>query len=361
MLTLGIANEDLKEASVMSHVSTSTAKAPQNSSAMPAWIPGIALSILISLAALGWDGRSYWLNGVMLAIVSGTIIGNLLPSVRATLKVGVDFCLKKLLRLVVILMGLQYSLKAALTTGGQAMVVILAAVILGLISAYALGRWLGLSQKLSALIGVGTAICGASAIATVSPVIDAEDQDVALSIATIFLFNTLALLFYPLLGGLLGMSDTAFGTWVGTAVHDTSSVLATGFAYSEQAGLVGTVVKLTRTVLLVPLVAAFAIGMAYQGGKKTGVKGVLASFPLFILGFVALSAINSLGFISPEIASGAKSVSKVLVVVVMAAVGLSLDVQKLKVTGLRFLYTGFVASVVVGLASLLLIHLFEIQ
>jgi uncharacterized integral membrane protein (TIGR00698 family) len=328
---------------------------------MPAWVPGLTVALLIALAALGWDGRTHWLNGVIIAIVAGAVLGNMLPGIRSALKPGIDFALKKLLRVVIILMGLQFSLAAAVKTGGQALAVILVSVLLGLTVAYAIGRAFGLNRKLALLIGAGTSICGATAIATVAPILDAEDQDVALSIATVFLFNTMALLVYPVIGSAIGLTDQAFGTWVGTAVHDTSAVLATGFAYSEQAGLVGTVVKLTRTIMIVPLAAAFAIGAAYQGAKKTGAAGVLKGFPWFILGFLALSVVNTLGFASPEMLTFGKTASKLLVAIVMASVGLSLDFAKLKVTGFRFLYTGFAASAVVGVVSLMLIYLLGIH
>src|SRR5690606_6815366 len=125
-------------------------------------------------------------------------------------------------------------------------------------------RWLGLSGHLKTMIGVGTAICGASAIAAVAPILRPDERDTALAISTIFLFNVVAVLLFPLLGHLLQLSDLGFGLWAGTAINDTSSVVAAGYSYSSAAGDLATIVKLTRATLIIPVCVALAVWVAWR-------------------------------------------------------------------------------------------------
>jgi uncharacterized integral membrane protein (TIGR00698 family) len=211
------------------------------------------------------------------------------------------------------------------------------------------------------LIGAGTAICGGTAIVTVGPLIRASDDEIAYAITTIFAFNVIAILTYPVIGHALGMGPLAFGTWTGTSVNDTSAVVATGFLFSSAAAATATIVKLTRTVLLVPLAVAYAVGAALRDGS-TGDRPsvhrlVLAAMPWFVLMFVALAVANTVGWIPVALAHVATSASKFLIVVVLAAVGLHTSIPALAQRGPRPMALGFAVAGLLSLASLVLINL----
>lgn len=321
-----------------------------------ATIPGVAAAALIALVAVAGSGRIAWLSPVVLAMAAGVLLGNLVPAIREPIRPGVDLCLSLLLRSAIVLMGLQFSLTAALAVGGSLFLLVLIIVLAGLIAGLLTGRLLGLGARLSLLIGAGTSICGATAVATIAPLIDADERDVALAMGTIFLFNTLALLSYPLLGALLGLSQPAFGTWVGVAIHDTSSVLAAGFLYGDQAGLTATLVKLTRTTFLVPLALVLAFGGVAVRGRPAGRQGLLARMPWFILGFLLLALVGTAGWVPEALLAGAKSLAKGLIVVVLAAAGLNLNLSQVRAVGWRLVAAGLIASVAVGGLGLALIY-----
>ena len=204
---------------------------------------------------------------------------------------------------------------------------------------------------------MGTAICGGSAIAAVSPVIGAKDDEIAYAMATIFLFNVIAVLIFPPLGHLLKFSDTAFGLWAGTAVNDTSSVVAAGYAFSNQAGAYATIVKLTRTTMIIPVSLIFAGAIAWQR-KKLSQRGSAAKysftaiFPWFILGFLLASLLNTLGLLKGNTAVYLSYTGKFLIVMALAAVGLSADLKQMVGPGLKPLLLGLIVWFVVSLVSI---------
>ena len=221
-----------------------------------------------------------------------------------------------------------------------------------------IGRAFRLNWKTYSLINAGTGICGGSAIAAIAPVIDADDLDIAYGMSATFLFDTIMIVVFPILGRAMGLSDAAFGLWAGTAVNDTSSVVATGFAFSEAAGDFATMVKLTRTLAIIPTVLVFsAISMhlkkkeaaAQNNSAKVNMKSV---FPWFILGFLAMSLLCSIGLIPASAASILKTISKFLMVAALAAIGLNTDFSKLCKSGARPMLHGFVISLLVVLVAI---------
>ena len=229
---------------------------------------------------------------------------------------------------------------------------------------YFIGKALGLNWKLSNLISAGTGICGGSAIAAIAPTIDADDNDVAYAMSATFLFDMAMIILFPIMGRALGMSDEAFGIWAGTAVNDTSSVVATGYAFSEGAGDFATMVKLTRTLAIIPTVITFAfIQMNIKrkesvANQKVGRSlkanfSIAKIFPWFILGFLAMSIVASVFPIPAAVASGAKSTSKFLMVCALAAIGLNTSFASMKKAGIRPMLHGFVISTLVVLVALL--------
>jgi uncharacterized integral membrane protein (TIGR00698 family) len=202
------------------------------------------------------------------------------------------------------------------------------------------------------LIGVGTAICGASAIAAVASVVDPPEADLALSVATIFLYNVVAVLLFPALGHLLHLTQSAFGTWAGTAINDTSSVVAAGYAYGHEAGVQATIVKLTRATLILPIVAVIALVRVRRlrgGPMRPPWRSVV---PWFIVWFLAAAAVNTVGAVPATWHGPIAAVASFAIAVALAAIGLQTDLRRLLRTGGRPLALGLVLWALVAVASL---------
>jgi len=227
---------------------------------------------------------------------------------------------------------------------------------MGLGTALVVGRLLGVHWRMRCLIGMGTTICGGSAIAALAPVIRAKADEIAYAITVIFFFNMLAVFSFPLIGHLLGLSDTGFGLWDGTAVNDTSAVVAAGFAYSQAAGIIATIVKLTRTTLIIPLVIGFGLAMPWldpstvQGEMSLGRRAYQA-VPTFVLLFVLASGLNSLGVLGPY-APDVQLLGRWVMVVALAAVGLQAHWKAFVGAGTKPLVLGFTTWMAVALSSL---------
>jgi uncharacterized integral membrane protein (TIGR00698 family) len=228
---------------------------------------------------------------------------------------------------------------------------------------YLIGKALKLNWKLSNLISAGTGICGGSAIAAIAPTIDADNNDVAYAMSATFLFDMAMILLFPIMGRALGMSDMAFGLWAGTAVNDTSSVVATGYAFSEAAGDFATMVKLTRTLSIIPTVLIFAfinLNLKRKEAKLNNTDGselkaqfsIKKIFPWFILGFVALSVVASIFTIPSAVVVHTKSASKLLMVSALAAIGLNTSFSSMKKSGIRPMIHGFIISALVVVVAL---------
>lgn len=220
-------------------------------------------------------------------------------------------------------------------------------------TAWLLGRWLGIAPKLKLLIGVGTAICGGSAIAAVTPVIKPEEHETAFAISTIFLFNIVALLVFPALGHWMNMTDAGFGLWAGTAINDTSSVVAAAFSYSAAAGEYATIVKLTRATLIIPICLVLALWVAWKEKKQGANDFSLARiFPWFIVWFLVASAIRSVGLIPDAIQPYLQTAAHGLIIVSLTAIGLSSDMRRMATTGIRPIVLGLGVWVAVASSSL---------
>jgi uncharacterized integral membrane protein (TIGR00698 family) len=215
-----------------------------------------------------------------------------------------------------------------------------------------LGRFLGIEAPLRTLLAVGTGICGASAIAAVSSVVEVEAVDVAYAISTIFVFNVTAVLLFPPLGHLLGLGTHAFGLWAGTAVNDTSSVVAAGYAYSHAAGNYAVVVKLTRTLLIVPIVLVLVGLERRRTGATAPARSPGRFVPLFLVGFVLAAAANSFGLIGGSARHDCSLVALFLVAVALAGIGLSAQFARIRSTGFRPLLLGGVLWLLVAVSSL---------
>jgi uncharacterized integral membrane protein (TIGR00698 family) len=220
--------------------------------------------------------------------------------------------------------------------------------------AYFVGRALGLDRDLRRLLGVGTAICGGSAIAALSSVIEADQADIAYALGAVFLFNVVAVIIFPGLGHLMQLSQSAFGLWAGTAINDTSSVVAAAFAYGHAAGNSAVIVKLTRTTLIIPIVLFYAwrrISEHRNTGKKIPWLSII---PWFILWFLVAAAINSLGLIPAAAHPALATIALFAITVALAAVGLGTDVAKIRSAGFRPLLLGAILWIAIAISSLLI-------
>lgn len=324
----------------------------------PTLLPGLALSALIATLAWRMGQFAPLIGAAVLALLVGLVLGNA-GQLPVAIRPGLDFTLKRLLRVAIVLFGAGLSFIEVLNLGGASLAIIVIAIVLATGLTWIFGRWLRAPSRLVSLIGVGTAICGATAIITVGPIIRARAEETAFAVTTIFLFNMLAVLVYPLLGHALALTDSAFGVWAGTAIHDTSSVLAASYTFSDAAGQAATVVKLTRTLMLVPLALLIGVAQSYRAtrdGRPAGAGIRLAHiFPWFILWFALAALLNTAGVITPGAARLGSLVGKFLIVMVMAAVGLGADLRQMRRIGGRPFLIGLFASILIAVASLLLI------
>lgn len=328
-------------------------------------LPGIALAAAVALLACWLESLLpiHLIGSAVIAMFIGMFLNQ---AVRRTdmFSSGLKFTSKKILKFAIILLGLSLNITTILNVGRMSLMVMVFTLLTCFGGGYFVGRALGLNWKLSNLISAGTGICGGSAIAAIAPTIDADDNDVAYAMSATFLFDMAMIVLFPIMGRALGMSDQAFGIWAGTAVNDTSSVVATGYAFSEAAGDFATMVKLTRTLAIIPTVLTFALiqlnikrkeAMASQqdGSALKANVSIKKIFPWFILGFLAMSIVASLFPIPAQMVSSAKSASKFLMVCALSAIGLNTSFASMKKAGIRPMIHGFIISVLVVIVALL--------
>ncbi len=321
-------------------------------------IPGLAASMLIALVARYIESilPIHVIGASVIALLLGMVINSFWKP--AWLKAGLKFTSKKILKLAIILLGASLSVNVILSVGKMSLIVMVFTLLTCFGGGYFIGKALGLNWKLSNLISAGTGICGGSAIAAIAPVIDAEDKDIAYAMSATFLFDMAMIILFPIMGNALGLSDMAYGLWAGTAVNDTSSVVAAGYAFSEGAGDFATMVKLTRTLSIIPTVLVFAfINLRIKSKNNEDVSkekkiNIWGLFPWFIVGFIALAIINSLGLIPEFISSAAKDVSKFLMVSALAAIGLGTSFKDVKKSGFAPMMHGFIISALVVVVAI---------
>ncbi len=299
------------------------------------------------------------LGASIIALFLGTIINTFFhPS---WMKPALKFTSKKVLKAAIILLGASLSVNTILSVGKMTFFVMIFTFAMCFGGGYFVRKIFGLNWKLSNLISAGTGICGGSAVAAIAPVIDADDKDIAFAMSSTFLFDMVMVALYPLMGKALGMSDIAYGIWAGTSVNDTASVVASGYAFSEAAGDFATMVKLTRTIAIIPTVLVFAwIGTsikqkemkAANNGQKVDLMKII---PWFIGGFLLLAILNSIGCIPAPVSAVMKSASKFLMVTALAAIGLGTSIADFKKAGLAPMFYGITIDTLVTLTALCVI------
>lgn len=325
------------------------------------YLPGMAMALAIAAVAKVLENLEKaagleLIGASVIALFIGMLI-NAFYRPNAATAPGIKFTSKKILKFAIILLGASLNIRTVLTVGRFSLTVMVFTLATCFGLGALIGKALGLNWKTSSLINAGTGICGGSAIAAIAPVIDATDIDIAYGMSATFLFDTVMVVVFPILGRWMGLSDAAFGLWAGTAVNDTSSVVATGYAFSEAAGDFATMVKLTRTLSIIPAVLVFAainlhIKRREQSQDPTVKVSIKAIFPWFILGFLAMSALTSLNLIPTGLASSMKQLSKFLMVAALAAIGLNTNFKALCRSGAKPMLHGFIVSLLVVLVAI---------
>lgn len=335
---------------------------------------GLLLCLLIAIPSWFLGKQFPIIGGAVIAIITGMIVTLFLKD-KSTLESGIKFTSKKILQWAVILLGFGMNLTVIVQTGRQSLPIIISTIATSLVIAYVMHKTIHIPGKISTLVGVGSSICGGSAIAATAPVIDADDEEVAQAISVIFFFNVLAALLFPTFGKLIGFATEtgeAFGIFAGTAVNDTSSVTAAASTWDSMWSLgsstldTAVTVKLTRTLAIIPITLVLAFIRTQneknngEAGKKVSLKKI---FPFFILYFVAASIITTIAVslgVDASVFSPIKELSKFFIVLAMAAIGLNTNIVKLIKTGGKPIVMGFCCWIGITGISLLMQRLLGI-
>jgi len=324
---------------------------------------GIFLCLLIAVPSWILGKLFPIIGGPVIAIVLGIVISIFIKD-KTPYSIGIKFTSKKILQWAVILLGFGLNLNVVFETGKQSLPIIIGTISTSLIIAYILHKALKIPPKISTLIGVGSSICGGSAIAATAPVIDADDDEVAQAISVIFLFNIIAALIFPQIGVLLGFSQTsgeAFGIFAGTAINDTSSVTAAASTWDSMFALgnatldKAVTVKLTRTLAIIPITLFLAFVRAKKEKANNKKINWLKVFPMFIIFFIIASLITTISCnygLSPSIFLPFKMVSKFFIILAMAAIGINTDIVKLIKTGGKPIIIGISCWIGITIVSL---------
>ena len=295
------------------------------------------------------------LGASIIALFMGTIINSFFHP--KWIKPALKFTSKKILKTAIVLLGASLSVGTIMSVGKMTFFVMIFTFAMCFGGGYFVRKLFGLNWKLGNLISAGTGICGGSAVAAIAPVIDADDKDIAFAMSSTFLFDMVMVALYPLMGKALGMSDIAYGIWAGTSVNDTASVVASGYAFSEAAGDFATMVKLTRTIAIIPTVLVFAwIGIRVKRKEMQQAEGkqvnLMKIIPWFIGGFLALAILNSVGCIPAAVSGVIKTASKFLMVTALAAIGLGTSITDFRKAGLAPMFYGITIDTLVTLTAL---------
>jgi uncharacterized integral membrane protein (TIGR00698 family) len=319
--------------------------------------PGLFLTAIVAAAAfaLRQIPGVGTLSPMILAILLGIAFHNIVGT-PTWAKAGVTFGLRRVLRAAIILLGLQLTIAQVIEVGGRGLLIIALTLVATFAFTVWTGRLLGVERKLAQLIAAGTSICGASAVIATNTVTEAHDEDVAYAVACVTIFGSIAMFTYPLLPGLLHLDPHAFGLWSGASIHEIAQVVAAAFQDGQKAGEFGTIAKLSRVMLLAPMVIALSL-LARRSSTTPSANTARAPMPWFVLGFIALVGVNSLVPISEEMRTIIVAVTTFMLSVALAAMGLETDISKLQAKGIRPALLGALAFLFIAGFSLLLIKI----
>ncbi len=321
-------------------------------------LPGLAPVVALAAVATVLGHLIPVVGAPVFAVLGGIGIAMVRPPAAQT-RPGLNFASKTVLKASIVVLGTGLSFHEVLTIGGSSLPVLLGTLAVALIGSVVFGRLLGVSRDLRTLIGVGTGICGASAIAATDAVISASDADVSYSIATIFTFNVAAVLTFPSIGHALGLSPHAFGLWAGTAVNDLSSVVAASTIFGHGATSYAVVVKLTRTLMIIPIAVGLSAWRARArpragAGTSTGAKGIRHAVPTFVGWFLVAVALDTIGLVPDSWHQTLSVVASGMITMALGAIGLSARPRSIRHAGYRPLALGAILWVSVAATSLAL-------
>lgn len=318
-------------------------------------VPGLAISggLAVFAYAISFYLPAEILGGTLIALLLGMLFNPLICRFKI-FQSGLHWTTKKVLRAGIILAGITLSFAEVINVGKYALLLMVFTLTTSFGVGYLCKRIFNINWKLASLLSVSTAICGGTAVATLGPTIHAKNRDIAYAISATFLFDLITVIAFPWIGRQLGLGDTGYGLWIGTAVNDTSSVVAAGYAFSDVAGSLATIVKLTRTLFIVPVVLLFSW---YYTKKETNLEktekvNITAIFPWFILGFLAFVALRSTGIVPQKIVSEWTFLSKFLLSMALAAIGLNTSLKDVADVGFKPMLAGVLIDTSVVLVSL---------
>lgn len=323
--------------------------------------PGVALTFAIAALAFGLrqvPGVAAF-SPMILAILIGTAFQNIVGT-PAVAKAGVAFSMRRILRAAIVMLGLQLTVVQLIAVGVRGIVIIAAALAFTFAFTIWMGRVLGVDRKLAHLIAAGTSICGASAVIAANTVTQAPDEDVTYAVACVTVFGSIAMFVYPLLPALLGLDPHAYGLWSGASIHEIAQVVAAAFQQGQQAGEFGIVAKLSRVMMLAPMIVGIGL-VAARVARSENLSDVPAArppVPWFVFGFVAMVGFNSLVEIPAEARAWIVTLTAFLLSAALAAMGLETDIHKLAAKGFYPALLAAFAFVFISGFSLLLIKLF---
>jgi uncharacterized integral membrane protein (TIGR00698 family) len=321
-------------------------------------LPGLLLTAMLASLAFALHGSPMLgvFSPMILAILLGMVFHNVIGT-PARAHPGIAFSMRRLLRLGIILLGLQLTAAQVAGVGASGVAIIAATLIATFFFTKALGRWLGVDRKLTELIAAGTSICGASAVIATNTVTRGRDEDVCYAVACVTLFGSIAMFVYPLLGTLLQLTAKDYGLWTGSSIHEIAQVVAAAFQHGDEAGQSGTIAKLTRVMMLAPMI--FALGWTAMHRRLAHERKQSGALPMpwFILGFLALVGVNSVISIDPTVRAAIIQFTTFLLAMALAAMGLGADFKKLVAAGPRPLLLGAVSTLFISGFSLALVVL----
>lgn len=302
-------------------------------------LPGLVLTAVIAAAAIALRNLTGWmaLSPLILSIVIGMTVRNVVPVPAATAP-GIGFAVKRILRLGIVLLGLQVTAAQLLSLSGAGFAMVALTLVVTFTAIRLVGRAMGVERELVDLIAAGTSVCGASAVIAANTVVRGKQEHVAYAVACVTLFGTLSMFLYPLLAAPFGLDDRGYGLWTGATIHEVAQVVAAAFQGGDIAGQFGTISKLARVVMLAPLVMTLAFALRSSGMDGPGKAS--APMPWFVLGFIGMMLLNSVVAIPADVGQVLVTLTNFLLSMALAAMGLHTDVRKLKAEGWRPLALG---------------------
>lgn len=338
-------------------ISATVSESPDRGS-LARYIPGLVLVSVVTAAAYGLRHVPFMsqLSPMILAIFVGMLFANVVGNSSSALA-GISLSGKRLLRLAVALLGFQISFAQLAEIGVRG--VSLAALALGSTFLFTIwaGRMLGVDRNLARLLAAGTSVCGASAIAAANAVTGADDEDVSYAVACITLFGTVAMFLFPFIQLVALLPDHVYGLWIGMSVHEVAQVVGAGFQGGAEAGQIAVITKLSRIMMLAPLIVGLSFVLSRSSNRAAGAKGRMPLVPFFVVGFILLATINSLGIVPEVIRAPVVVATPVLLTAAMAALGLGTSVSKLRRHGLPPLLLACLASVFIAVTSFTMVTL----